>query len=685
AAAKVCKSANECPARACYSTTCGTSGYCEYTPLGVGAKCPGQSCTNGGACDDDANDYCNAKAECVSAYKPARTKCPGKSCSNGGSCDDDANDYCDDLGTCVTEVCSGTASTCPVDAFKSSSMTCTGTNNGSPCDGQDMCDGFGNCVDKYLPSTTVCRASKGQCDEAEMCSGTASACPADFNPCDGVDKCDGKGNCVDIYLPSTTVCRASKSQCDVSEFCTGSSGTCPVDAFQPSSMTCTGTSNGNPCDGVDKCDGMGNCVDNYQPSTTVCRASKGQCDEAEVCTGTSGFCPTDAFASVTTTVCRASKGQCDEAEVCTGTSGFCPTDAFASVTTTCSGTCNGNPCDGVDLCDGKGNCVDIYLPSTTGNCIDKYLPSTTVCRASKGQCDVSEFCTGKSGTCPTDAFAASSTTCTGTQSGGACDGKDLCDGKGNCVDMYLPSTTVCRASVGACDVAETCTGKESACPTDSFASATTKCSGSSTGGACDGVDYCDGKGNCEDKYLPSTTVCRLSKGQCDIAESCTGSSGACPADAFASVTTTCSGLSTGGACDGVDYCDGRGNCVDEYLPTTTVCRPSKGQCDVAESWHRQFWFLSARWICGVDQDGNCVDVYLPSTTVCRPSASDCDAPETCTGTGSQCPVDKFAPTTTKCTGTCNDNPCDGQDFCDGNGKCVDKYLPSGTVCGDTAA
>ncbi|OQR83683.1 hypothetical protein ACHHYP_20728 [Achlya hypogyna] len=67
--------------------------------------------------------------------------------------------------------------------------------------------------------------------------------------------------------------------------------------------------------------------------------------------------------------------------MCTGNSGVCPTDAFKPSTTTCTGTCNGNPCDGIDLCDGNGKCVDIYLPSTT------------VCRPAKGECDAVETCT----------------------------------------------------------------------------------------------------------------------------------------------------------------------------------------------------------------------------------------------------------------------------------------------------
>src|SRR5262249_26890347 len=193
---------------------------------------------------------------------------------------------------------------------------------------------------------------------------------------------------------------------------------------------------------------------------------------------------------------------------------------------------------------------------------------------------------------------------------GPCDGTDSCDGAGKCVDGFQSATTTCRESAGQCDVAESCTGSSGACPADGFAPKTTACTGTSNGGPCDGTDSCDGAGKCGDAFQSAPTPCRESAGECDVAESCTGSSGACPADGFAPKTTACTGPSSGGACDGTDSCDGAGKCVDGFQPATTICRPAVGQCDVAES---------------------------------------------CTGTGSACPPDvaplcegKIAPTATTC-------------------------------------
>ncbi|EQC28158.1 hypothetical protein SDRG_14115 [Saprolegnia diclina VS20] len=188
-------------------------------------------------------------------------------------------------------------------------------------------------------------------------------------------------------------------------------------------MTCTGSCNGNPCDGVDHCDGNGNCIDVYLPSSTVCR--------------------------------KAASG-CDIAETCTGESGQCPMDKFEPTTTKCSGTCNDNPCDAQDYCDGNGSCVD------------KYLPSGAVCGNTKaGPCTIAATCTGDMGFCPPDEYADSSVTCAGTSQGGACDGKDTCDGEGNCVDRFLGGKVVCQKPTGYSRPIY-CNGKSATCPVSSF-------------------------------------------------------------------------------------------------------------------------------------------------------------------------------------------------------------------------
>jgi hypothetical protein len=399
------------------------------------------------------------------------------------------------------------------------STVCIVIDDGNPCT-DDLCDGNGNVIHPPKAAGTACGEQTPQ------------------GPCDNPDVCDGKGVCQPNYKTATTVCRSANGQCDVAESCTGTGPLCPANAYAPKTTACVGTSNGGACDGTDSCDGAGVCVDGFKPSTTVCRAAAGQCDVAESCTGTSGACPANGY---------------------------------APKTTACVGTSNGGACDGTDSCDGAGVCVD------------GFKPSTTVCRAAAGQCDVAESCTGTSGACPANGYAPKTTACVGTSNGGACDATDSCNGSGVCVDGFKPSTTVCRAAAGQCDVAESCTGTSGACPANHYAPSTTTCVGTSNGGPCDATDSCNGSGVCVDGFKPETTICREKCGQCDVAESCTGSSGQCPANGYAPKTTPCVGTSNGGVCDGTDSCDGNGNCVDGFLPETTICRPKASQCDIAES------------------------------------------------------------------------------------------------------
>src|SRR5262245_4635013 len=131
--------------------------------------------------------------------------------------------------------------------------------------------------------------------------------------------------------------------------------------------------------------------------------------------------------------------------------------------------------------------------------------------------------------------------------------------------QFEAAGTICRAAIGPCDVAETCTGSSATCPADALA--------------------------------PTSTVCRGSAGVCDVAETCTGSSAVCPADAFA--------------------------------PSGTTCRASAGVCDVAETC------TGASAACPAD-------AFQPSSTTCRGSAGVCDVAETCTGSSAACPADGFA-------------------------------------------
>ena len=67
---------------------------------------------------------------------------------------------------------------------------------------------------------------------------------------------------------------------------------------------------------------------------TTRRANAGNCDLAEVCSGTTAECPPDAVQSAGT-ACRAAAGPCDVAEVCTGAAD----EELAKISTRCHGCC----------------------------------------------------------------------------------------------------------------------------------------------------------------------------------------------------------------------------------------------------------------------------------------------------------------------------------------------------------
>src|SRR5207247_2557031 len=144
--------------------------------------------------------------------------------------------------------------------------------------------------------------------------------------CDATDHCSGTANaCVDEFQPSTVTCRASAGQCDVGEQYSGITGTCPADGFALPTTTCVGTSKGGARGATDHRRGTANaCGDEFQPSAVTCRASAGQCDVAEQCTGLTGTWPADGFALPTPTGLRTSNGgACDATDHCSGTANTC--------------------------------------------------------------------------------------------------------------------------------------------------------------------------------------------------------------------------------------------------------------------------------------------------------------------------------------------------------------------------
>ena len=94
--------------------------------------------------------------------------------------------------------------------------------------------------------------------------------------------------------------------CDLAELCTGTSGACPADVFEPAGTLC-GSGNDTECDNPDTCKGgEDTCLPNWETNTHPCTGASqgGECDnnEADHCTGNSDAC-VDVFDD-DQTVCR---------------------------------------------------------------------------------------------------------------------------------------------------------------------------------------------------------------------------------------------------------------------------------------------------------------------------------------------------------------------------------------------
>src|SRR5207247_10451741 len=116
-------------------------------------------------------------------------------------------------------------------------------------------------------------------------------------------------------------------------------------------------------------------------------------------------------------------------------------------------------------------------------------------------------------------------------------------------DAFKPATTTCRPAVDECDAAELCTGTSAHCPADGKAPAGTACT--DDGSPCS-LDECDGLSDaCQHPAGNAAAVCYAGSGDdCDPTQYCTGTSTTCPAPLTA--------------------------------PSTAVCRPAAGVCDVEE-------------------------------------------------------------------------------------------------------
>jgi hypothetical protein len=433
-----------------------------------------------------------------------------------------------------------------------------------------------------------------------------------------------------------TVCRAASGQCDVAEQCTGSSGFCPGDTFQTAGTSCGDA--GTECTVQDTCDGAGSCTDNgFESASTTCGDAGTECTVQDTCDG-AGTCTDNGFESAGTS-CNGVAGECEVQDTCNG-SGSCSDNGFQSVGTSCNGVAG--ECEVQDTCDGSGSCSDNGFQSVG-----------TSCNGVAGECEVQDTCDG-SGSCSDNGFQSAGSSC--GDAGTACIVQDTCDGSGSCTDNgFASSGTSCNGVAGECEVQDTCDGSGS-CSDNGFASAGSNCGDAGT--ACIVQDTCDGSGTCTDNGFESAgTSCNGVAGECEVQDTCDGS-GSCSDNGFESVGTSCNGVA--GECEVQDTCDGSGSCSDNGFESAgTSCNGVAGDCEVQDT---------------CDGSGSCSDNgHKAAGVACGDPGDQCVLADTCDGSGS-CTDNGFEDNGTSCD---DGNSCTTPDACS-LGLCVG----DSTICGD---
>lgn len=321
-------------------------------------------------------------------------------------------------------------------------------------------------------------------------------------------------------------------------------------------------------------------------------------------------------------------------------------------------TVEGTPRSARPACSGQGACAGKCDGSKADACI--YPGASVECGAPACTNDTATpraLCGGM-GTCVTS---------TPIPCGGlGCDGSSC---RGGCsVEKPCAAGEFCESA--RCFAARpnggTCTGNAQCASGQCILGV---CCDRACGGQCESCQEAGKVGTCSPRQ--QGIPCRAQRGPCDLAESCDGVGGTCPADVLAGPGTTCRGAVD--VCDQAETCDGSGaNCPsDQYRTGGTPCRPALADCDVGE-------------VCSGTSSQCPPDGVHPATTPCRPAAGDCDLAETCSGTTKTCPSDGFRPATTVCRAA--GGSCDLAENCTGStGVCpADAFKTAGTTCLDAS-
>jgi hypothetical protein len=539
-------------------------------------------------------------------------------------------------------------------------------DGGEPCDKGVANSACCSATCSLEAASTVCRAAAGACDAAESCTGANASCPADG------------------FQPATAVCRAATDLCDAAESCTGTSAVCPADALQAASTVCRAAT--GACDAGENCSGASaSCpADDVQPAGTVCRPEADACDLLEQCSGASATCPPDLWnmsctgpgpgiafvrnigVGGNTSVSTATSITIPAAGVTAGdtlivTFAMDPTtgtvscgDSRGNAYTKDADLANGTVTAGVRtvVCSGRmavplvaGDTVTVTHPAVAAKAVSVNefaglgLPDRTASTTGANTLPTSGFTAltsqadelliGAVGieTLGTDPFAAGAGFAAlppGTSSATGSAASNVTTRP----EFRIVTTPGAFAATGTIN------------PSRLWSSAIVTYRAMCGNGIVDTGEPCE-KGAANSACCSTTcqfevaaTVCRAAIDLCDQAETCGGSSAACPVDALRPTGSVCRAVTD--LCDAAEACSGNGSAcpADALAARGTVCRPASDLCDAIDTC------TGASAVCPAD-------ALAAPGAVCRAKADTCDLVDTCTGGSSACPPDAQIP---GCTG-----------------------------------
>lgn len=272
-----------------FTDACGTCNE-DCSAAGQAATCgDGTVCEETESCDDGFTDACGTCNTDCSGLGSGSTcgdgvRCPetevcddGVACGCAGDCLSSSGSTCGDGLLCArTETCDdGFADSCG-----SCNATCDGAGAGSTCNDGHWCPETESCDDGNQTNGDGCNT-----DCTPSCSVDADC--ADGNPCT-VPTCDvANGTCLTVFADATTVCRAATSSCDLPELCSGTASDCPADLVEPAGTLCD---DGNLLTTGDDCDDAGACAGTLPPGSAFVRMAAGALHTCGVATDGGVFC-----------------------------------------------------------------------------------------------------------------------------------------------------------------------------------------------------------------------------------------------------------------------------------------------------------------------------------------------------------------------------------------------------------